>query len=49
MRQVGEGDDWMDGSGKEEEEGRWLEKSIRVGQGTETSSVGLSQLEDQEV
>ena len=37
----------VDGSGKEE--GRWLEKSIRVGQGTETSSVGLSQLEDQEV
>ena len=33
-----------DGSGKE---GRWLEKSIRVGQGTETSSVGLSQLKDQ--
>ena len=46
MRQVGEGDDWMDGSGKE---GRWLEKSIRVGPGTETTSVGLSQLRDQEV
>ena len=30
-------------------EGRGLEKSIRVGQGTEKSSVGSSQLEDQEV
>ena len=35
------------GHGKEEEEeGRWLEKSIRVGQGTEKTSVGSSQLED---
>ena len=38
-----------DGPGKEEEEGRWLEKSIRVGPGTEKPSVGSSQLEDQEV
>ena len=37
-----------DGPGQEEK-GRWLEKSIRVEQGTERSSVGLSQLKDQEV
>ena len=29
--------------------GEWLEKSIRVGQGTEKSSIGSSLLEDKEL
>ena len=54
---VGEGMDcgWMGLAcllgqvGQNRKEGLGLEKSIRVGQGTEKSSVGSSQLEDQEV
>ena len=39
-----------DGAAMEEwQGGEWVEKSIRVGQGTEKSSVGSSQLKDKEV
>ena len=31
------------------QEGGWSEKSIRVEQGTEKSSVGMSQLEEKEL
>ena len=38
-----------EGSGREEwQGGGWMEKSIRVGQGTEKTSVGKRQLEDKE-
>ena len=40
---------WLGQVRQNRKEGRWLEKSIRVGQGTEKTSVGSSQLKDQEV